>query len=128
MLRCALVLTLLLGSLPTLALAEEVTDEGRKAFKRCSSCHAISGENGGGFGPRLDDVYGQPVGRLDGYRYSKQMQQAREAGMTWDDATLDAYIENPRKVIRSPLKSIPGIRDAGVRTALISFLKAKSSP
>ncbi len=47
MLRCALVLTLLLGSLPTLALAEEVTDEGRKAFKRCSSCHAISGENGG---------------------------------------------------------------------------------
>ncbi len=48
--------------------------------------------------------------------------------MTWDDATLDAYIENPRKVIRSPLKSIPGVRDAGVRTALISFLKAKSSP
>lgn len=108
--------------------AADASDDGRKAFSRCTSCHAVSGVKGGDFGPNLDGVFGKPVGHVDGYSYSTGMKKARDAGMVWDEAALDAYIRNPSKLIRSSLKSIPGIRDAGIRQRIIAFLKANSTP
>ena len=108
-------------------VASEIPPEQAKAFKRCVSCHAAGGLDGGDFGPKLDDVFGRLVGSVEGYKYSSGLRKARDAGMVWDAKTLDAYIANPSKVIRSPLKSIPGIRDATAREQIIAFLKALSA-
>ena len=83
-------------------VASEIPPEQAKAFKRCVSCHAAGGLDGGDFGPKLDDVFGRLVGSVEGYRYSSGLRKARDAGMVWDAKTLDAYIANPSKVIRSP--------------------------
>lgn len=128
MFRTAMVLAFVTTAIPHQTYAADDMEEGRKAFKRCSYCHAVSGVKGGDFGPNLDGVFGQPVGRLADYKYSRGMKQARDAGMVWDQETLDAYIRNPAKLIKSPLKSIPGIRNAEVRQAIIDFLKARSTP
>lgn len=108
--------------------ASEVSPEQGKAFKRCVSCHSAGGVDGGDFGPNLDGIFGRLAGSVEGYKYSKGMRKARDAGLVWDSVTLDAYIANPSKVIRSPLKSIPGIRDAAVREQIIAFLRARATP
>src|SRR4029453_7599364 len=62
---------------------------GKNAFARtCSSCHTTeAGKNG--FGPSLAQVIGRKSGGLAGFTYSPAMAQA---GLTWDEKTLDHFI------------------------------------
>ena len=57
------------------------------AFAQCASCHSVEpGKHG--VGPSLAGVYGTKSGEIAGYAFSEPMKQA---GLTWDDATLDSY-------------------------------------
>ena len=90
---------------------------GKTAYAACAACHSIDGSNGAG--PSLQGVVGRKAGGIAGFRYSRAM---KEAGTTWDAASLDAYIAEPQKVVPGNVMPFSGVSDAKVRADLVAYL------
>ena len=89
-----------------------------KAFRQCAVCHAVAPDARKKIGPNLYGTYGKPAAQAD-FAYSKAL---REANLVWDDATLDAFLENPQKVVRGNRMAFAGERDPDRRRILIDYL------
>jgi cytochrome c len=84
-----LIKTLLMSS-PALAAGDPTA--GEKVFvSHCAVCHATApGENK--IGPSLAGTVGSKSGTVPGFDFSAAM---KDANVTWDDANLDTFLENP---------------------------------
>jgi cytochrome c len=50
----------------------------------------------------------------------------KNAGVTWDAATLDRFIANPDQVIpNNKMKPYGGLTDANVRKQIVEFLESQ---
>jgi cytochrome c len=47
----------------------------------------------------------------------------RDRGLRWDEATLDAFIADPRRTVPGIAMDFFGIKDADERADLIAYLK-----
>jgi cytochrome c len=84
----------------------------------CSICHSVqAGKNG--IGPSLFDVVGRKTGSVPGFHYSPANQSAN---LTWDQATLDKYLQSPRTVIPGTIMTYAGLKDDTKRADLIAYL------
>ena len=92
--------------------------KGEKVFKKCKSCHAIE-EGKNKTGPSLYGVVDREAGSIEGYKYSKAM---AGSGLVWDAATLDGYLENPRKYLKGTKMSFAGLKKDTDRTNVIAYL------
>ncbi len=89
------------------------------AFAQCAACHAVEpGKHG--VGPSLAGVYGTKSGELAGYAFSDAM---KSANLTWDDATLDAYLTNPMKMVPGTKMTFAGLPDAAKRKEIIEYMR-----
>src|SRR6056300_788057 len=80
----------------TPAMAGDI-EAGEKVFKKCKACHVVDQEKNK-TGPHLVNIFGRAAGSLESYtKYSTAM---KESGIVWNDETLDAYLENPRKYVK----------------------------
>ncbi|MEQ8357162.1 MAG: c-type cytochrome [Kiloniellaceae bacterium] len=113
---------LLLTAAPAKAAGDAAA--GEKIFKRCAACHAVGEGAGNKLGPPLNEVIGRPAGSLQGFKYSKGMVAAGEAGMVWDDETLGAFLAKPRDVIKGTRMSFPGLRKENERADVIAYLRS----
>lgn len=105
----------------TVGMPAAPTDEGKLAFNNsCRTCHSLkAGDNR--LGPSLHGIVGAKAGQSTGYAYSQSL---RQSGVTWDEATLDRWIENPEAVIpNNNMKPYSGLADAAVRKKIVDFLK-----
>ncbi|WP_116813543.1 c-type cytochrome [Steroidobacter cummioxidans] len=91
----------------------------------CRTCHSVK-EGDNRLGPSLHNIYGAKAGASSTYpNYSQGM---KSAGVTWDEATLDKFIENPEQVIRNNnMKPYKGIDDPTVRKQIVDYLKSQST-
>lgn len=90
------------------------------SFASCKACHAVQpGKHG--IGPSLAGVHGAKAGSAAGYTYSAAN---RASGVTWDDATLDAYLTAPAKAMPGTKMTYAGMADPAKRKELIAYLKA----
>lgn len=88
-------------------------------FAQCVTCHAVEpGKNG--LGPSLAGVFGAKAGHEPKFAYSTPM---RNSGLTWDEATLDRYLKNPREVVPGTKMAYAGLKDDAKRAELIAWLK-----
>ncbi len=97
---------LLALSLPALASGD--ADEGEKIFKKCKSCHTIASPDetivkGGRTGPNLFGAIGRAAGSVEGFKYSKSMISAGEAGLVWDEEKLAEYVQDPTAYLKKEL-------------------------
>lgn len=99
-----------------------VAVSGETVFKKCVACHTIDKGGRNGVGPNLHGIVGKAVAASEGYSYSAAM---KAKGGVWDAATLDAYLENPRKAMVGTKMSFAGIPDTAERKALIEYLAAQ---
>lgn len=89
------------------------------AFAQCASCHAVEpGKNG--IGPSLAGVFGARAGHEASYAYSSAM---RASGLSWDEATLDRYLKDPRGTVPGTKMAYAGLKDDARRAELIEWLK-----
>lgn len=95
---------------------------GAKVFRQCKSCHTIEPGGPNRHGPNLHGIVNRPVASVEGFRYSDAL---KEYGGKWTPDRLDAYLENPRKVVKGTKMAFPGIRDAEDRADLIAYLKSQ---
>lgn len=110
---------------PDLALGKAVVavaaTEPPSAWNRCVICHTIDNGAANRLGPNLWGSYGSKAAHTAGFHYTSAL---RESGLTWDDATLHAWLENPRKLIPGNRMNFPGLKDPAQRQEIIDYLKA----
>jgi cytochrome c len=115
--------TLAVGALVALGVVAgtaRAADEGEKDFKKyCSACHTTEpGKNK--IGPSLAGVVGRKAGSEPGFQYSEAN---KKSGLTWDEATLDKYLTNPKEVVPGTKMAFAGVKKEDERKAIIDYLK-----
>ena len=89
------------------------------AFAQCKACHSVKpGENG--IGPTLAGIYNTKAGEVPNFEFSPAM---LASGLTWDDATLDKYLADPRAVVPGTKMSFGGLKDDAKRKEVVEYLK-----
>jgi cytochrome c len=94
-------------------------EAGQKAFKQqCGICHdVVAGKNR--VGPSLFGVVGRKAGSVEGFHYSDGN---KNSGLTWDQATLDGYLANPRGVVAGTTMTYAGVKNDEQRRDIIAYL------
>lgn len=93
------------------------------SYARCQACHTYEKGGENGLGPNLFNVFGKPAGIKAGFNYSDALKQS---GLTWNEANLDKWLENPRALVPGNRMSFPGLKDAAKRKELIDWMKTNS--
>ena len=76
---------------------------GEAVFKKCMACHRVGPDAKHRSGPILNNVVGRAAASADGYKYKKSIVAARDKGLIWDEANLQAYLGNPTEFLREYL-------------------------
>jgi nitrite reductase (NO-forming) len=93
---------------------------GKLVFRKCQVCHSLEpGKNV--LGPSLAGIMGRKSGAEQNYAYSPAM---KDANLTWDAKTLDAYLEDPQKFVPGNKMPFPGLKTAQDRADVVAFLAA----
>ncbi|HVJ34660.1 MAG TPA: cytochrome c family protein [Terriglobia bacterium] len=93
--------------------------QGQKVFVKCQVCHSLdAGTNK--IGPSLHGLIGRPSASIANFSYSQAMQNAH---VTWDPATLDKYLTNPKAMVPGTKMLFPGLPKPEDRANLIAYLK-----
>jgi nitrite reductase (NO-forming) len=111
---------------PAAAIAPAIGDvaTGKLVFRKCQACHSLEpGKNG--LGPSLAGVIGKKASGVPNYNYSPAM---KGSNLTWDVATLDAYLSDPQKLVPGNKMPFPGLKTENERNAVIAFLASTSVP
>lgn len=106
------------------ASAQDTADDGKLLFNNaCRTCHSVN-EGDNRLGPSLAGIVGRPSGAMEGVNYSSAL---ADGAVTFDEATLDRFIENPDAVAPGHgMKPFGGINSPEERAAIIAFLKSPS--
>ena len=117
--RRAVIVGLLLAGSATAARAADPA-AGQQIFKaQCGICHPVTaGVNG--IGPTLFGVIGRSAGSLPGFQFTADH---KKLGLTWDAATLDKYLTNPRAMVPDTTMIYAGLKDDDQRANLIAYLE-----
>jgi len=90
------------------------------AFMQCRSCHSsVPGQHG--VGPSLAGVFGTRAGDIAGYTFSDAL---KKSALTWDEATLDKWIEAPSRLVPGTKMIYPGQPDPAKRREIVEYIKA----
>lgn len=100
---------------------------GEKVFAKCKACHAVGEGAKNKVGPHLNDVFGRTAGTIEGYKYSKPMIAAGEAGLVWDATTLAEYLANPKGMIKGTKMAFAGLKKDDEIENVTAYLKSFSA-
>ena len=97
---------------------------GEKVFKsNCARCHTAEKGGKDKVGPNLFGVFGATAGKRETSFEKRHSKAMKDSNVVWDDASLDKYLENPKKFIPKNRMAFGGLKDAGDRENLIAYLK-----
>jgi cytochrome c len=102
------------------ALAQAAGDPvaGEKVFNQCKACHTVqAGQNR--VGPSLAGVVGRKAGAVEGFKYSDPM---KGSNLTWDAATLDKYLADPKGFVPGNKMAFAGLKKPEDRANVIAYL------
>ena len=95
---------------------------GEIVFGRCAQCHTAAKGGGNGLGPNLFGVSGRKAAALPGFPYSPAL---KNANITWTDANLHKWFENPMKMVPGTRMAFAGVRRSQDIDDLIAYLKTQ---
>lgn len=106
-------------SFANMSFAQGNPIKGEKIFNKCKACHsALDTKNK--IGPSLLGIVGKPAGEVTGYKYSKAL---LSSGVIWNEESLDAYLEKPKKFLPGGKMAFVGLRKEEDREDVIAYLK-----
>jgi cytochrome c len=105
------------------AHAEGDAAKGEKVFAKCKACHEVEkGVNK--VGPTLKGVVGRKAASVPEYKYSEAMLAKGAEGVVWDEATLTAYLPNPKAYVPKTKMAFAGLPKPEDVADVIAYLKA----
>ena len=93
---------------------------GEKVFVVCRSCHQIGENAKNGVGPEQNGLVGRQAGSVAGYNYSEAN---KNSGITWTEAALKEYLQDPKKMIPGTKMAFAGLKDDQKINDIIAYLK-----
>jgi cytochrome c len=97
---------------------------GQKVFQQCYACHSVDPGESNLQGPNLAGVMGRIAGTLASFPdYSEAMKAAGRDGLVWNVRTLDAFLEDPARVVPDTNMSFVGLRSKPDRDDVIAYLQ-----
>uniref|UniRef100_A0A0K8TIP5 Cytochrome c domain-containing protein n=1 Tax=Lygus hesperus TaxID=30085 RepID=A0A0K8TIP5_LYGHE len=95
-------------------------ERGKKVYiQKCQVCHNHDSKKHK-VGPHQVGIFGGKAGTAEGFAYSDAM---KKSGIVWNEATLDAYLADPKKNIPGNKMVFVGLKKAEERADVIAFLK-----
>ena len=101
--------------------------EGEKIYKKCKACHSVGADAKNKVGPQQNNLFGRVAGTAEGYKYSKAMIAAGEAGLVWTDESLAIWLKAPKKYVKGTKMSFSGLKSDEDIAAVIVYLKTFDS-
>lgn len=106
------------------AFADGNADAGKSVFIKCQACHeAEQGVNK--IGPTLKGIVGRKTASIADYKYSDAMAAKGAAGQVWDEATLAAYLPDPKAYVPGTKMAFAGLKNPQEVADVIAYLKTK---
>ena len=94
---------------------------GEKVFKKCKACHVVDKEKNK-TGPHLVGIIGRPAASVESFKkYSKAM---KASGIVWDAASLDGYLESPKKYLKGGKMAFAGLKKQKDRDNIIAYFES----
>ena len=116
-------MTAALDALPAV-FAEADLANGRRQFRRCSSCHTVQAGGPNRVGPNLHGLFSRHVGEVEGFNYSRAL---TDSDIAWTPDHLDAWLADPRGYIPGNRMTFVGLRDANDRRDVIAYLMIETA-
>lgn len=110
--------------LATPAFADGDAASGEKIFIKCKACH----ENEQGvnkIGPTLKGIVGRKTASIADFKYSDAMAAKGAEGQVWDEATLAAYLPDPKAYVPGTKMAFAGLKNPQEVADIIAYLKTK---
>ena len=108
-----------IAAMPAAAMAADA-EAGKTVFNKCKVCHQIGEGAKNAVGPNLTGVIGRKAGTAEGFQYSDAM---KNSGKTWDEATLSAYLKDPKKEVAGNKMVFMGLKDDADIANVIEYIK-----
>jgi cytochrome c len=108
-----------------LAASAQDAEAGQRVFNQCRACHTINSGGRNGVGPNLWGMYERRAGAVEGFRYSANMRQLADGGLTWNEENLRRYLTNPKDLVPQGSMAFNGIRNEEQLTNLIAWLRTQ---
>ena len=112
----------MVAAMPVAASAADA-EAGKTVFNKCKACHQVGEGAKNAVGPNLTGVIGRKAGSEEGFNYSEAM---KNSGLTWDEATFEEYITNPRAKVPGNKMVFMGLKSEDDRKNLFEYLKSFS--
>lgn len=117
---------ILIASAALLALAAPAlagdAEAGEKVFKKCKACHQVGEGASNKTGPVLNGIVGRTLGTFEGFKYSNTMVEMGEAGTTWTDENLAAFLAKPKDFVAKTKMSFAGLKKDEEIADVIAYL------
>ena len=99
--------------------------KGEQVFKQCMTCHRIGPDAKNTVGPQQNGLIGRTAGTVAGFAYSPLNKSAGEAGLTWTEDNIFAYLPDPNAFLKKFLtdkgKALGPVLRALLRTGVPPF-------
>lgn len=101
-------------------LPKATADEGKTAFKPCSTCHTVDKGGPNKVGPNLFGILTRAKASHEGFAYSAAM---KEKGGNWGFDDLYAFLAGPKAYVPGTKMSFAGLKKPEDRAAVIMYLR-----
>ncbi|MGI9291815.1 MAG: c-type cytochrome [Gammaproteobacteria bacterium] len=95
-------------------------ENGKRLYIYCQACHTLNSGGPNKVGPNLYGVVNRGAAMAEGFVFSEPLSNS---GLVWDQVTLDAWIENPSRLVPGTTMVFGGIKDPVQRANLIAYLE-----
>ena len=123
MMKIAYLAAALAVALTSTGWAEGDPAKGEKVFKKCKACHAVGEGAKNKVGPSLNGIMDAAAGQNPDFKYSANLVELAEGGLTWDEATMTAYLTKPKDVIPKGKMSFAGLKKEEQITDVIAYMR-----
>ena len=107
-------------------LAKADPAAGKQIASKCLACHTLDKGQPAKIGPNLYGIVGDPAAHMDGFKYSKAMEDKKAAGWIWDFDHLDAFITQPKAEVPGTAMGFAGLPKPEDRANVIAYLNTLS--